>query len=107
MLTRGAARSLVGRLDELLRQEPYELIRPPAEVVDVAEAQIRTLPLGAYCPTLDRLHLSVMKSLGLDRLLTNDDPQARAARALGCTVIMPRSAKETRRLPKRRVRRSR
>jgi hypothetical protein len=39
---------------------------------------------------LDRLHLAVMKSLDVRRLLTNDHAQARAARALGFVVIVPR-----------------
>ena len=65
-------------------------MRAPTAVVDVAEGQARTLPRDAYCPTLDRLHLAVMKSLDLRRLLTNDDAQARAARALGFSVVVPR-----------------
>ena len=90
LLTRPAARSLVHRLEKLLRQAPYEVVRAPTAVVDVAEGQVRTLPRDAYCPTLDRLHLAVMKSLDLRRLLTNDDAQARAARALGFSVVVPR-----------------
>jgi len=90
LLTRPAARSLVARLEALLGQTPYEVVRAPAEVVDVAEGQVRPLPREAYCPTLDRLHLAVMKSLDLRRLLTNDDAQARAARALGFSVVVPR-----------------
>src|SRR5439155_18822 len=76
LLTRPAARSLIDRLEKLLRQAPYEVVRAPTAVVDVAEEQVRTLPRDAYCPTLDRLHLAVMKSLDLRRLLTNDDAQA-------------------------------
>lgn len=90
LLTRPAARSLIDRLEKLLRQAPYEVVRAPTAVVDVAEGQARTLPRDAYCPTLDRLHLAVMKSLDLRRLLTNDDAQARAARALGFSVVVPR-----------------
>ena len=90
LLTRPAVRSLVNRLDELLRQDPYEVVRIPSEIVELAEGQVRPLPRGAYCPTLDRLHLAVMKSLDLRRLLTNDDAQARAARALGFSVVVPR-----------------
>jgi uncharacterized protein with PIN domain len=90
LLTRPAARSLVARLDQLLRQDPYEVMRAPADITDMAETHVRELPRRAYCPTLDLLHLAVMKSLTLDRLLTNDDPQARAARALGYSVMLPR-----------------
>lgn len=42
-----------------------------------------------HCRTLDRLHLAAMEELGLRRLLTNDAKQARAARALGYTVVSP------------------
>jgi predicted nucleic acid-binding protein len=90
LLTRAGARSLIDRLEGLLRQEPYELVRTPPEVVEAAEGQVRALPRDAYCPTLDRLHLAVMKALDLRRLLTNDDAQARAARGLGFSVVVPR-----------------
>ncbi len=90
LLSWPAARSLIKRLDELLRQDPYEVVRTPAEIVDLAEGQVRGLPRRAYCPTLDRLHLAAMRSLDLNRLLTNDDAQARAARALGFSAVLPR-----------------
>lgn len=90
LLKDGAARSLVARLEAVLRQAPYEVVRTPAEVVDVAEEHLRSLPREAHCPTLDRLHLAVMKSLDVRRLLTNDEAQARGARALGLVVLVPR-----------------
>ena len=65
--------------------------------LDVAEEHLRRLPRGAPCPTLDRLHLASMEALNLRRLLTNDDAQARAARALGFAVIVPRPARSERR----------
>lgn len=89
-LKRSSARSLVSRMDGLLREAPCELLRAPAEIVDLAETQIRGFPKGGHCPTLDRLHLAVMTALDIDRLLTNDDAQARAARALEFTVSLPR-----------------
>jgi hypothetical protein len=58
--------------------------------VDVAEEHLRSLPREAHCLTLDRLHLAVMRSLDVRRLLTNDAAQARAARALGFAVMVPR-----------------
>ena len=84
------ARRLVARLDYLLNHDPYEVVRMPADVMDVAEGQVRMLRRGAYCRTLDRLHLAAMIALALRRLLTNDDAQARAARALDFTVTLPR-----------------
>lgn len=89
-LKRASARSLLARMDGLLRQAPYDLVRAPAEVIDAAEQHARSLPREGYCPTLDRLHLAVMLTLGFDRLLTNDDAQARAGRALGFAVSLPR-----------------
>ena len=89
-LTRASARSLVARMDGLLADDPCELLRAPAEIIDVAEGQIRGFPKSGLCPTLDRLHLAVMTALDVDRLLTNDDAQARAARALDFSVSLPR-----------------
>jgi uncharacterized protein with PIN domain len=90
LLSRPAARRVTARLDEILRQDPFEVVQGPPDIVELAEAQVRPLTRGAHCPTLDRLHLAVMRSLALRRLLTNDDAQARAARALGLTVVVPR-----------------
>ncbi len=62
----------------------------PAEITDLAQRQVHSLARDASCPTLDRLHLAAMQSLELRHLLTNDDAQARAARALGFSVVVPR-----------------
>ncbi|MBY0274318.1 type II toxin-antitoxin system VapC family toxin [Candidatus Binatia bacterium] len=83
-------RALLARMDDLLRQAPFDVVRAPAEVIDAAEQHVRALPRSGYCPTLDRLHLAIMQALGFDRLLTNDDAQARAGRALGFAVTLPR-----------------
>jgi predicted nucleic acid-binding protein len=81
--------AFVARLAEL-RDEPPLVHQPaPADLVRVALAQTRK-PAAAYCRTLDRLHLAAMEALGADRLLTNDDRQAAAARALGFGVVRPR-----------------
>jgi predicted nucleic acid-binding protein len=91
VLRRPAAQQLIGRLDVILRQAPYELVPAPSRIIDDAEVHVRRLPRDGYCPTLDRLHLAVMKGLDLGRLLTNDDAQVRAARGLGFEVLLPRS----------------
>ncbi len=90
LLTRPAGRTLVARLEALLSQAPYDVVRATADIVDRAGEQVRSLPKDAYCPTLDRLHLAVMHELQIGRVLTNDDAQARAARVLGFSVLMPR-----------------
>jgi predicted nucleic acid-binding protein len=84
-----AAEHLRRRIDRVLRADPFEVVPCPPDVIDMAEAQIRRRR-AVHCRTLDRLHLAIMQSLGLDRLLTNDGGQARAARALGFEAILPR-----------------
>ncbi len=90
LLPRPAAQQLIRRLEELLRRAPYDVARVPVATLDLAEKQARQLRREAYCPTLDRLHLAAMKALDARRLLTNDDAQARGARALGFSVVLPR-----------------
>jgi predicted nucleic acid-binding protein len=74
------------QLQQLLELPTFSFERVGSNVFEVAERQLDF----SYCPTLDRLHLAVMQDLGLRRILTNDDQQARAARALGFQVVMPR-----------------
>ena len=45
---------------------------------------------SVYCRSLDRLHLATMQALGLHRLLTDDELQARTARGLGFEITLPR-----------------
>jgi len=49
------------------------------------------VPLGrsVHCRTLDRLHLATMEALGLRRLLTSDETQARAGLVRGFEVLRP------------------
>ncbi|MDZ4696643.1 MAG: type II toxin-antitoxin system VapC family toxin [Deltaproteobacteria bacterium] len=75
-------------LDALMLQAPYELANVPRDMIAVAEQQLKNYPV-AHCRTLDRLHLSAMQSLGLDRILTNDKVQWKAAVALGYRAISP------------------
>lgn len=90
MLSKAAARRLIAHLDEVVLLEPYELTPCPADVIEVAATQVRPVVESAYCRSLDRLHLATMQALGLRRLLTNDDTQARAARGLGFETTLPR-----------------
>lgn len=80
-------RRLVKQLEDMLQLPPFAAIAFPPPAIELAEKQSRR---GAYCRTLDSLHLGAMEALGLDRLLTNDSQQAAAARALGFTVLLPR-----------------
>jgi predicted nucleic acid-binding protein len=90
MLSPSAARRLIARIDAVLRRDPYDLVATPATTFEAAEEQLRPLARSTYCRTIDRLHLGAMQALRLRRLLTNDDVQARAARAAGLSVAMPR-----------------
>jgi predicted nucleic acid-binding protein len=84
------ARRLIQRFDQLLQAEPYELVPCPPGIIEVAATQVRPAGRSTYCRTLDRLHLATMQALGVHRLLTNDETQARAARGLGFEVMLPR-----------------
>jgi len=89
MLSTAAARRLIARIDQVLQEEPYELVPCPPGIIEIAETQVRPVVKSAYCRTLDRLHLAAMQALGVHRLLTNDVPQARAARGLGFETMLP------------------
>jgi hypothetical protein len=75
-------------LARLLTQDPFHLRPLPGSVFDTAlrqHQQARTI----HCRSLDRLHLAAMEELGLTRLMTHDDAQASAARAVGFGVSHP------------------
>ncbi len=86
-ISRGQQARVAKILTEMLQTPPFEMVAFPAEAVAMAENQIHA---GVYCRTPDRLHLGAMEALGLRRLLTNDDQQAVAARALGFAIVRPR-----------------
>jgi predicted nucleic acid-binding protein len=88
-LARRAARRLVARLDSMLEAWPFELVPSSGTLIATAEAQLRGAAGVSHCRTMDRLHLAAMQELGLGRLLTNDESQARAAAALGFAVVRP------------------
>jgi len=90
MLSGASARRLIQRLDQVLQTEPYDLVPCPPGIIEIAETQVRPVVKAAFCRTLDRLHLASMQALGVHRLLTNDETQARAARVLGFETTLPR-----------------
>src|SRR5206468_6328138 len=81
MLTSAKATERRRRLARLLTLWPFKLQPCPSALI--AEAEREVLSGTIHCPTLDRLHLAAMELFHLRRLLTNDDAQAKAARALG------------------------
>jgi predicted nucleic acid-binding protein len=85
-----SATALMAVIDRTLGQSPYEIAETPSNVFAVAASQVAPLGRSTYCRTLDRLHLATMEALGLRRLLTGDEMQARAALARGFEVVRPR-----------------
>src|SRR6516162_986605 len=66
--------------------DPFERTELPGQLFHVALRQQRRAS-EPHCGTLDRLHLAAMEWLGVSRLLTHDQRQAQAARALGFKVV--------------------
>lgn len=89
-LSKPSAKRLAERLDALLQTTPYDLMASPITIYDLAAEQVTSFSAKDYCRSLDRLHLASMEALRVRRLLTNDDAQARAAKRLGFSVVMPR-----------------
>ena len=79
----------IGRVLASFRgMDPFQHRALPYDLARIARQQV--LSSAVYCRTADRLHLAAMEALGLRRLLTNDEQQATAARALGFGVLLPR-----------------
>jgi predicted nucleic acid-binding protein len=86
----GAARwhRFRAQLAEFRATDPFRFRLLPGTVF---QAALRQVVDGGpvHCQTLDRLHLAAMTELDLTRLMTHDEAQANAARALGFDVSMP------------------
>lgn len=89
LLTKSGATHLFLRFETLVATPPFELRACASSLIEDAWLQTSASRPHAHCRTLDRLHLAAMGGMGLRRLLTNDDGQARAARALGIRVVLP------------------
>lgn len=89
-MTARRAGQLSARLRALTKRRPFEILASPPDLIALAEKQLGGTAATAHCRTLDRFHLTAMEAFGIKRLLTNDDIQARAARALGFEVKLPR-----------------
>ncbi len=90
LLGKKGARNLLAVAAELVGSPPFERRPVPADAFVHAAAAVTVDGARSHCRTLDRLHLGAMQSLGVGRLLTNDDAQARAARQAGIVVLVPR-----------------
>jgi predicted nucleic acid-binding protein len=77
----------IERYIETMRHvEPFRFRELSGTVFETALEQLAAVP-GLHCRTLDRLHLAAMKELGATVLVTFDQRQADAARALGFEVV--------------------
>jgi len=76
------------KLTELLLLAPFRASGLGGGVFETAIGENRQAE-KIHCRSLDRLHLAAMQELGLRRLMTHDEGQAVAARALGYRVDRP------------------
>jgi len=90
LLTKRGAERLALQFETLVATPPFEMRACAPSLIEDARQQAGAARPRAHCRTLDRLHLAAMAGMGLRRLLTNDDGQARAARTLGIRVVLPR-----------------
>jgi predicted nucleic acid-binding protein len=88
-VSKSTATKLVRRMEADLAAPPFEIVSLPPAVAEAAEEQVVFAKAAVHCRSLDRLHLAVMHLLGLNRILTSDLAQARAARSLGFVVVAP------------------
>lgn len=80
-------RNAIRRFEDLVCIDPFVVRQLPGAVFDVAITQLKKRG-AVHCRSLDRLHIAAMTVLGLERLLTADDRQARAAKAAGLIVTL-------------------
>ncbi len=92
-LSTSVVRRLRARLLRFFEMDPFFRCGLGEAAFETALLQMRQrVPHGR---TLDRLHLAAMENLGLRRIMTNDDQQAVAARAMGFDVLLPRRQKHS------------
>lgn len=75
-------------LDALLALAPFRECSLAGSVFRTALDQVRGA-VKSHCRTLDRLHLAAMQELRVKHLVTHDDAQGAAAKALGYRVDCP------------------
>jgi len=81
-------RVLESRLSGFYRQPPYEFRGLSGRLLKTALRQHRNSG-RLHCRAFDRLHLAAMEELQVRRLMTHDQAQAAAARAMGFDVVQP------------------
>jgi|SRR5882724_1540305 len=81
-------REHLSKLAALRNFQPFRFVSLGGAIFQTALRQNRRAG-EIHCRTMDRLHLGAMEELGSRRIMTNDDPQATAARDLGFEVVLP------------------
>jgi predicted nucleic acid-binding protein len=87
-LIRAEWRHAEARFAVLKNQPPFEFRALPSPLFRTALRQHRNSG-EVHCRALDRLHLAAMEELGVSRLMTYDEAQAKAAKEMGFDVISP------------------
>jgi predicted nucleic acid-binding protein len=87
-LTRNQWRQAEARFGVLRNRPPFEFALLSSRTFQTALRQHRNSG-DLHCRSLDRLHLAAMEELGISRLMTHDESQAKAAIEAGFEVIRP------------------
>jgi predicted nucleic acid-binding protein len=89
LLAPSGARKLLAMSDTILAQRPFALRASGGMLIEDARRRVDVADGKAHCRTLDLLHIAALQAMGLSRLLTNDDAQARVAKRAGIEVLRP------------------
>jgi len=81
-------RQLQAKLSAMRNFDPFHFKPLPATVFATALRQHR-YPQSIFCRAMDRLHVAAMEELGLTRLMTLDEIQAKVAAGLGYKITRP------------------
>lgn len=87
-LTRNEWRQMETRFGIMKNQPPFAFRLLPAAIFQTGLRQHRNSG-NFHCRSLDRLHLAAMEELRITRLMTHDEGQAKAAKAVGFEVVRP------------------
>jgi predicted nucleic acid-binding protein len=81
-------RQLQAKLTAMRNFDPFHFKPLPASVFATALRRHRH-PQSVFCRAMDRLHVAAMEELGLTRLMTLDEMQAKVAAGLGYKIVRP------------------
>jgi predicted nucleic acid-binding protein len=84
----GQLRRHQAMLSAMRNLDPFNFLPVPAAVFSAALRQHRR-PDSIYCRAMDRLHLAAMEEMKCTQLMTLDETQGYAARALNYRALRP------------------